>query len=167
MRGPGPSALRQQALQRDFDFLRIVRVDQAQPLRDPCDMGVNHHPGDSEAIAQNDVGRLPPDALQSDQLFHGPGHFPAEPADQGLAGLDKAPGLRLVESSRSNLLLQSGRARLRVVLGRLKLGKEPLRHLVHPLIRALGRQDGRHQQLERCLVVKSHLGAGKLFIQQL
>src|SRR3989454_4927540 len=105
VRGPGPSALRQQALQRDFDLLRIVRVDQAQPLRDPCDMGVDHHPGDSEAVAQNDVGRLPPDALQSDQLLHGPGHFPAEPADQGLAGLDEAPGLRLVEPGRSNLLL--------------------------------------------------------------
>src|SRR3989442_14393734 len=39
VRGPGPGALRQQALQRDFDLLRIVRVDQAQPLRDPCHTG--------------------------------------------------------------------------------------------------------------------------------
>ena len=55
-----------------FDLLRIGLLREPESLRDPTDMGVDDHANiDGEGIAQDDVGRLPGDAWEREQIGHG------------------------------------------------------------------------------------------------
>ena len=137
-----------------FDFLWGFLLGQAQPLGEPLDMGVDDDAvGQAKTDAAHDVGGLAGHAGQPGQFIHLARHFAAEfLADQSACALD-ALGFVAKETGGTDQFLQ-----LRAVGGghcfrRRETGEQGRRHLVDPLVGALGRKDRRHQQLKRALVV--------------
>src|SRR5699024_8876570 len=102
----------------------------------------------AERVAQHHVGRLPAEAGQCDQVLEPPRDLAVVSLHQrGAPPLDTA-GLVAVEAGRPDEPLQLLAVRARVVRRRPIPREQGRRHLVDPLVRALGGQDGRHAQLE-------------------
>src|SRR5205823_13132574 len=86
----GPFGSRDQLRHVGFDLDRVRAPGQAQPPREPGDMGVDGKPGNAEGHAQHHIGGLPADPGQSDQVLHPRRHLTPEPLDQGgTAGNDR------------------------------------------------------------------------------
>ena len=70
-----------------LDFHRVLFPRQPQPPAEADHVGVHHDSrGDAERRAEDDVGRLPPDAGQLHQLFEVLGHLAVVLLDQHAAG---------------------------------------------------------------------------------
>ena len=65
----GPLGLRHQVHQIEFDFYRITVGGQAQSLGDPTDVSIHDNSGDTERVAQNDIGGFATNTRQFYQLL--------------------------------------------------------------------------------------------------
>ena len=117
-----PLLLRHERHQIPLNFLRRLLPCQSEPLRQPCDVGVHDDTNvDAERVAQNDVGRLAPDAAQLDQFLHGLRDLPAVFFNDSLAGRPEVA--RFVPKKAGGLdgLFQFRQRRIRVILRRTVL----------------------------------------------
>ena len=121
-------------------------------------MGINDDSRLAEITPQDHVGSFPPDSWQHDQLFHRVGDLTAEPFGQHAATGHDVPGLALEEPGRPNEGFEFGEIGLRVVCRPAVSLEQRRRHLVDSLIRALGRQDGCDEKLQRGAIGQLHLG---------
>ena len=117
-------------------------------------MGVDREPGNAEGDAQHDVGGLPPHPRQGDEVLHPGRYLAVEPLDQGGAGGDD--GFRLGAEEPGGL--DQGFDRPRIGVGQRRgvriPGEQDRRDGIHRPVGGLRREDGRHQHLERGLVVE-------------
>ena len=150
-----PLRLRHEGHQFRLDFLRRLLFCQAQPLRQPRDVGVHDDADiDSEGIAQNNVGRLAPDAIQLRQLLHRAWHFTAVTDDEFVTTSPDV--LRLVAEKAGGFdgLLQPGKRRIRVIRRRTVFFEQLLRDNVDTFVGALRGKDGGDEQFERVGVIQ-------------
>ena len=128
-------------------------------------MGVYHDGRLTEAIPQNDAGRLPPDAGQLDQLLHRLRNLAVVFFNQVPAAADDVFGFILIESGRPDLLLQNGLIGLSIVFRALVLLEQMRRDLVDTIIGALGRKDCGDQKLKGIGMMEFDLRIRKFTIQ--
>src|SRR5262245_15159860 len=88
-----------------LDLLRVHRCGPAKAPGEPAEMGVDGDAGDGERVAEHDVGRLPADSRQGDQVSQRAGYLSAEPLAQRLPEPDEAGGLGAEEACRDDDLL--------------------------------------------------------------
>lgn len=154
---------------RDEVALNADRVSAARQIEapaDPPDMGVDDDPlGPTEAHPEDDVGRFPPHAWQRHQLGQRDGDLATMPLDEGPAAAQQVLRLRPEESgavdhSLGLLLAGSGKG------GGGRPAAEQLRgHEVHTAVGALGRKDGRQEELQWRAEVERATGGGIEFSQ--
>ena len=134
-------------------------VGEPEPVGQPADVGVDRQAGQAEGDAADDVGRLAADAGQRHEVRQpsAPRRRSARPGPGPCrAGSSPFPeeARWAAPSPRARGVGGGQRRRRRVA------GEEGGRHHVHPLVGALGRQDGGDQQLERVAVVELAAGLG-------
>jgi hypothetical protein len=116
--------------------------------------------GHAEGIAEHDVGRLPPEPGQGHQVLEPGRHLAAEPLGQLLAQAHQRAGLGPVVAGGVDQVLELGPVRPRVGRGIGVAGEQRRGDLVDLLVGGLGREDGRHGQLERRAEVELHPRVG-------
>ena len=154
----GPLRRREESHEIGFDLVGHRLLGPAEAPGESADMGVDRDPGDTEGIAQHDVRRLAADSRQSNQLIERGRHLATVTLADGLGESLDARGLRAIEADRLDQRLQ-----LRTVSGGVGLGVGVAREEgrgdgVDPLVGALSRQDGGHEELKR--VGEIELGIG-------
>jgi hypothetical protein len=135
----------------------VVR-GQTPPLADAPHVGVYDHPRPAEGAAQDDVSGLAADAVELEQLLHGARHRAAEPFDEGAGHADDRPGLLPVEPRRADVSLELAQVGAGELLGGAVPREERGGHPVDLGVRALRREDGGDQQLQRCPVAQRQPG---------
>ena len=131
-----------------LDGIGLVRESQA--VRHALHVRVDDHTDmRAERVAEDDVGRLASDAGQREELLHGPRDLAIEFVEDAGGHPLKALGLVPVETGRAYRLLELFPVHLRIIAGRPVALEKIRRDAVHALVRALRREDGRHDQLER------------------
>jgi hypothetical protein len=155
-----PLVLRHDAHEVLLDLHRVDGVvGQVEPVADARHVRVD---GDADVlvvrVAEHDVGRLAADAGELGELVHRGRHLAAVPLGEGRPHRPQAFGLVAVEPRGLDVLLERLLRHARVVLGRAVLLEQVFRHEVDPLVRALGRQDRRDDQLERVREVEAAPG---------
>src|SRR3989442_2042955 len=96
----GPLLWRQHLRHLGFDLHRIGAFGQAEPSRQPLDVGVDGEPRDPEGDAEHDVGGLATHGRQRYEGFDPRWHLPVEALDQGRTGGDDRFGLDVEEPGR-------------------------------------------------------------------
>ena len=154
-----PLALRQQRRQIVFDPHGIRVLGQPEAIREPRHMRVDDDARrNPKRGAEHDVGRLPPDAVQIDQLFQRLWNIAVVTFDElAAAGLNV---LRFVaiETGRTDGLFEFLDRRVRVVGGGAVALEQIARDDVHADVGTLGRQDYGDEQFERRVEVQGALG---------
>ena len=69
--------------------------------------------------------------------------------DDGPGGSDDVPGLVPVKARGPDVVLELGEIRLGISAGIGVFSEKRPRYLIHPHVRALGRENGGHQKLQR------------------
>ena len=160
-----PALRRHRRAQLLLDDDRIVRLGDADAVRDAQHVTVDRQPGNAEGVAEHDVGGLASHSRQLDQLLHRLRHFAAVIRDQRLRHAEERFRLGAEESGRVNLRLElrrcgpGERARVGVALEQCR------RHRVDERVGGLRGQDRRRQQLERRREVQLGVGAGMLRLE--
>ena len=126
----------------------------------PGEVRVHGDAGHAEGVAQHDVGRLPADPGQGDQVGQLARHLPAEPVAQGLPQADEAVGLGPEEPGGLDDLLHLGPVGGRVVGGGPVAREQHRGDQVDPLVRGLRGQDRGDQQFQRGGEVELSVGIG-------
>lgn len=139
--------------------LRGRSFGEAQAMREAEHVGVDDEAiRDTERGTEDDVRRFARDTWKNEELRHRSWYLAFEiglhPGRRTLDGFRLVP----IEAGRADDALELGPVRRGQVRYRWIPGKEPGRDQVHPRIRALGREDGRDEELERALVRE---GAGR------
>ena len=102
-----PFPRRQLCHQIALDFHRVLLFRQPQPLRQPRDVGIDHHArGNSERGAQHDIGRFASHAGQLYEFVDRLRHLAVELIDQLAATFLNAFGLVAKEAGALNRLFQ-------------------------------------------------------------
>lgn len=152
--GPDP----QQIL---LDLLGRALARETEPPREPMDVGIDDESGpNAEGRAEHDVGGLPGDAREREQILHRPGHLAAVLGQQARAGAPNILGFRVEKARRANVGLELARRRVR---DRARVGEareEARSDPIHALVGALGREDRRDEQLEGVAVAERAVGRG-------
>ncbi len=145
-----------------LDDLGILGAGDADASGDAEDVSIHRQSRDAERVAKDDVGGLAAHAGQLHQFVHRPRHFAAMRVDDLGRHPEQRARLGAEETCRLDLRLEfvGGRPGERRGVGvALEQGR---RDLVHPLVSALRREDGRDQQLIRVLEVQLGVGIGML-----
>ena len=110
-----PALLGDQGHQVELNLYRVLLTGEPQALGHPAHVGVHYETRDAEGVAQDDVGRLPADPRQFDQVIQVSRHLAAELLNQNpTEGLDTL-GLLTVEPGGIDGLLQVGEVGSRIV----------------------------------------------------
>ena len=151
-----PLLARDQRGQVGLDLDRILLLGQLHAPRQPAHVGVHGDARDAERMAEDDVGRLAPDARQLDQIVELAGHLTAVTLRERGPQTDQRLGLGAEESEGPQKVLQLGPFGPRVG-GRIGVaGEQPWGVLVDPLVGGLSRKNGRYQQFQwRCEVQRA------------
>jgi hypothetical protein len=148
-----PVFLRQQFHQREFDFFRRPLRDQSEPVRKPHRVRVHDDADDhAERVAEDDVRRLAPDAVELDQFLHRARHFATVMLDEFAAAILDVLGLAAEKSGGLDELLQFRARRVRKICRRAVFFEQFRRDEVDALVRALRGKDNGDEQLERVRV---------------
>jgi mycothiol synthase len=123
-------------------------------------MGVDGEPGEIEADATHDVGRLAPDTRQRHEILEARRHLAAKALFDGGGHADDALRLVLVEACRSDQLGDLAWISCGEVGGCRVAAEQLWGHQVDAHVRGLGRQDRRHEQLPRAAMVELAHGVG-------
>ena len=141
------------ALSSSSTFTGSVSRGEPEPAGQPADVGVDRQPGQAEADAAHDVGRLAARRREGDEVVHrASGTSPPKRSTRACGHADQAPRLVPEEPGRLDERLDLGGVGGGQVRGRRVAGEQRGRDHVHPLVGGLGRQDRRRQQLERVVV---------------
>lgn len=121
-----------------FNFHRIGVLRQPESSAETADVGIDDHAGDTERIAEDDVGGLAPDAGELREGFEAGGYLAMMFFHQSLGASDDVLGLVVVEAGGFDEGFEIGEVGLghRRCIG-VSL-KEAGRNLIHRLIGALG-----------------------------
>jgi hypothetical protein len=130
----------------------------AQALAQPAHVRVDDDPRDAVVPAQDDVGGLPADAGERDQLLHGAGDAAAEPLQQRPAHGLEGPPLLAEEPRGADERLQLLRVGAREVLRRAEAREKLRGDTVDHGVGALGGEDGGDEQLEGVAVAQGNAG---------
>ena len=149
-----PVLLREQRADLVLDLHRVGLRGQAEPARQPAEVGVHGDARHPERVPEDHVRRLAPDAGERDQVHQPAGHLTVVPLDQRLGELEERVGLGAEEARRLDdlldLLALGGGER-----GRVRVRREQGRgHRVDPPVRRLRAQHGRDEELEGVLEVE-------------
>ena len=139
---------------------------QTQSLGQPENVRVHHNAGGNPiGGTQNDVGRFAGHSGQRQEFLHRFRDRPFELRQEPLSS--RLDILRFVskETGRMDELLQIRKPGVGEVSRSWILGEECGRHQVHANISALSREDRRHQQLERIVMVQRTRDVGILLLQ--
>jgi hypothetical protein len=148
-----PVPLRDGGPEGGLRLFRGLGLDDAEPVRDPVDVGVDRHPRDPVPEDEDAVGRLRPDAGERGQFLERPGDDAPEPVeDLPRAGADR-PGLRVVEPGLADQRFDLPGRRVREAPGVGVLREQPGRGGVGVLVPGPLREDRPDQHLERVLGV--------------
>ncbi len=128
---------------------------QVQPFAHPQHVRVDGEPRKPERHTAHDVARLAADAGNGDQILERARHDAPVPVGHRARHADEAPRLGTEETGGTDELLHVLGIRRGERLGVGIRREEGRRHHVHASVRALGRQDGRRQQLEGVLEIQS------------
>ncbi len=121
-------------------------------------MRVHHHAGLAEGPAQDHVRGLATDAMELQQLLHRLGHDTPELLVQRPRHLHDRPRLLPVEASRADEVFELGEIRGGEIGGGPIAREQRRGDLVHLGVGALGREDRRHEQLQRIPVFERQTG---------
>jgi len=145
-----PVFLRQKFHQREFDFFRRPLRDQPQPVRQSHRVRVHDDANDHvERVAEDDVRRLAPDAVELDQFLHRARHFAAVALDEFAAAVLDVLRLAAEKSGGLDELLQFGARRVREIFCAAIFFEQIRRDDIDALVRALRGKDHGDEQLER------------------
>jgi len=144
--------------QGELDLHGILGVDQAKEVRDAGDMGVDGYSRDVVTVTQDTVGCLASHTRQRDEVVKCCRYFTTEPVDEFATARLNVLGLVAKETSGTNVLLQFLLRHSDKVLRRSILLEQGNGDDVHAFIRALRRQNGGDQQLERRGPVQADTG---------
>ena len=148
-----PVFLRQKFHQREFDFFRRPFSNQPEPVRQSHCVRVHDDADDHvERIAEDDVRRLAPDAVELDQFLHRARHFAAVALDEFAAAILDVLRLATEKSGGLDELLQFRARRVREIRRRAVFFEQLRRDEVDAPVRALRRKDHGDEQLERVRV---------------
>ena len=121
-------------------------------------MGIDHHGLGPEGIAHDQVGNLAADTGQGHEFRGALGHKAPMLVQEGLGRPLEGLGLGTEEAAASDQGLQVFQVGpghgLRIRIGQKEVGS----NLVHPLVGALGSQNGTDQKLPGGLVIQGALG---------
>ncbi len=110
-----------------------------------------HHDARRQAKGgtQNHIGRFSSDTRQLHHVFHRLRHLAVVSLDKSLT--ESAQRFRLIvkKSGWADILLQFLDRHRQIVFGLEVFSKESLRYLVHSLVRALSRENGRNEKFKR------------------
>ena len=150
--------------QRDqiiFDFFGVFVPRKPQAMAEPRHVRIDYDARrDAKGRAENDVGRLPAYARQFDQFSMTCGASPPPCSDQQAAAVLNALGLVAKKAGALDRFFQLGNRGLGIVGRRAVLAEQVVSDDVHPLVGALGRKDGRHEQFQGRLEVQRAGGIG-------
>jgi hypothetical protein len=137
-------------------FLRLLRgpgAHDAEPVRDPVDVGVDRDCRDPVAEHQDAVRRLRSDVREAEQLLHRPGNDPVEPVEDLARAVANRARLRPVEAGLPDERLDrsrfGGRQTHGIGISREQPGARDVRRLVPSSLR----KDRPDQYLEGVLRV--------------
>jgi len=148
-----PVFLRQQFHQRDLDFFRRLFCRQTEPMRQSYHVRVHDDADDHvERIAENDVCRLAPDAVELDQFLHRARHLAAVTLDEFAAAILDVLRLAAEKSGGLDELLQFRARRVREIFCGAIFFEQLRRDEVDAFVRALRGKDHGDEQLERVRV---------------
>ncbi len=119
-------------------------------------MCVDRDPGGPKPMAEDDVGGLPPDPGQAHQVLHAARNLAAEPPLDCVRHRDQVACLGPEEAGRVDQPLKLLRIRGGHRRGVRRIGEQGRRDEVDAGVGALGREDGRHQELEWRAVIQRH-----------
>ena len=150
---------------RSFSILPgVFLLREVEAAGDALHMRVHHHTGGNpERRSEYDIGGLARRSGHGQQVFHGPRDCTAEISEDGPRRADHALRFVVEETGRSGGPAPSRpgwRGRSRAIVG--YFGEQSGRDLVHALVGALRREDGRDQQFPGVAVVER---TGRLRIQ--
>ncbi len=133
---------------------RIILFGQPEATAETADVGVDREAGEREGDAAHNVGRLASDTGQGDQIVAFGRHFAAEAFDERSGHGNQVLRLGLEEAGGAHDVLQLGRVGRGEGGGARVAGEQFGRDHVDPRIGGLRREDRRHQQLERRLMIE-------------
>ena len=171
VRAIGPARLADVAAEQDQPVVGVP----AEPGGRRCDEAVLHRPGGlagcqsraighpedvrvdgdrrlAEGRVQHHVRGLPPHARQRLEGLPVAGHLAAVLVEEGPAGAQDVPGLRVEQADRPDVLLQPGLAEGQDGRRRVRDPEQAGRGLVDAHVGGLGGQDHRDQQLKGAVV---------------
>jgi hypothetical protein len=114
----------------------------------------------AERGSEDDVGGLPRDSGEQEELVHRPRDFAAEALDENPACAANILGFRVEESGRADDRLEFPRFRAEDRLGRGESREKFRRDEVHPFVGALRREDRRDEELKGRLVAEGAVRVG-------
>ena len=135
-----------------LDLDRVARVAQPEALAQPCHVGVDRQPRKAEGHREHDIRGLATDPRQGGQLIHRPGQLTGMTHHDRLGGTEDVRCLRAEEACGPDQGLEL------VTIGGGEIARcgitleQQRHHDVDPLVGALGREDGRDEQLEGVVV---------------
>ena len=149
-----------------FNLHRIIRIGDSEKICDAFDMGVDREPGNTEGVAEHDVGGFASDAGERSELLHGIRHFAAEIGDDALACADDVCSFCAVIAAAADDGFEFRRIRLRIILRGVILREKIKGHAVHHLVGALRGENRCDEELKgRCVFERADLGAVLCFEQ--
>lgn len=125
----------------------IVGGGQFQAIGDSFHMRINDDGRLVKGLAEQHVGRFPTDARQCDQIFHAVRHMPAELCTDRAGAGHEIFRFAFEKTGRPDDLFEFGQ----LGVGQFRRGRiafeQDRSDQIHALVRALGRQNGCHEQL--------------------
>src|SRR5512136_3425333 len=111
-------------------------------------MGVHDDTGNVKDSAEYAVCRLSPYTGKFQKLVHGGGHFPSIEIDETLAAAFDGFGLVPVKACGPDILFELRDRHLKKIFRFLVLLEQGFCDLIHLLVRALSRENGRDKELK-------------------
>ena len=134
-----------------LDPHRVVMGGQAEPSAEATDVGVDRETGCVEGDRAKHVGRLAADPRKAHEVLDLDGNLYAEPSDDAMGHADQVRRLRSIEPCGVDQGLNTFLACSSKRHWRRVASEERWSHRVDPDVRALGREDGGSEELERRL----------------
>ena len=158
---------RDNLFQLHLHLIRVLPLRQPQPPADADAVGVGDDAGLVEDVPQDEVRGLAADAGQGGEPFQRVGELSAPLFNQLPGECLDIPGLGVEKAAGADDLFEvfDGRVRQRLE-GRVAAIEHP-RHLVDPLVGALGREAGGDQQLVGLFIGEGTDGVGVFLLQRL
>ncbi len=130
----------------------------AKPPRNSSHMGIDHHPGDAESVAENNVGGFASDSRQRCQLLHGARYLTTMPSCQRLCGGDDVFRLVAVKTDGADVRRQFIHISFGKGIHIAIFAEEICRYLIHLNIGALCRKDGGDEEFKGSAEMKGNAG---------